>query len=70
MPDVLMQVDRLGRNLRHLVNTVHDLTDGGIGLRVLTGQGAATDTTGRGKRRRYRPGAPITFGLAFLLSGC
>jgi DNA invertase Pin-like site-specific DNA recombinase len=24
---------------------VHDLTAGGIGLRVLTGQGAATDTT-------------------------
>jgi hypothetical protein len=35
----------LGRNLRHLVNTVHDLTAGGIGLRVLTGQGAAIDTT-------------------------
>ena len=29
----------------HLINTVHDLTTGGIGLRVLTGQGAAIDTT-------------------------
>jgi DNA invertase Pin-like site-specific DNA recombinase len=33
------------RNLRHLVNVVHDLTERGIGLRVLTGQGAAIDTT-------------------------
>ena len=37
--------NRLGRNLRHLINTVHDLTTGEIGLRVLTGQGAAIDTT-------------------------
>ena len=42
---VVWKLDRLGRNLRHLVNTVHDLTTGGIGLRVLTGQGAAIDTT-------------------------
>jgi DNA invertase Pin-like site-specific DNA recombinase len=42
---VVWKLDRLGRNLRHLVNTVHDLTSGGIGLRVLTGQGAAIDTT-------------------------
>ena len=37
--------DRLGRDLRHLVNTVHDLTTRGIGFKVLTGQGAAIDTT-------------------------
>ena len=45
--DTLMvwKLDRLGRNLRHLVNVVHDLTDRGIGLKVLTGQGAAIDTT-------------------------
>src|SRR6202043_2692966 len=42
---VVWKLDRLGRNLRHLVNTVHDLTTRGIGLRVLTGQGAAIDTT-------------------------
>jgi DNA invertase Pin-like site-specific DNA recombinase len=42
---VVWKLDRLGRNLRHLVNTVHDLTAGGVGLRVLTGQGAAIDTT-------------------------
>ncbi|RNL57288.1 recombinase family protein [Arthrobacter oryzae] len=45
--DTLMvwKLDRLGRNLRHLVNIVHDLTERGIGLKVLTGQGAAIDTT-------------------------
>jgi DNA invertase Pin-like site-specific DNA recombinase len=32
-------------DLHHLVNTVHDLTARGIGLKVLTGQGAAIDTT-------------------------
>jgi DNA invertase Pin-like site-specific DNA recombinase len=42
---VVWKLDRLGRNLRHLVNTVHHLTTSGIGLRVLTGQGAAIDTT-------------------------
>jgi DNA invertase Pin-like site-specific DNA recombinase len=42
---VVWKLDRLGRNLRHLVNVVHDLTEHGIGLRVLTGQGAAIDTT-------------------------
>ena len=30
---------------RDLVNTVHDLTNRGIGLKVLTGEGAAIDTT-------------------------
>lgn len=42
---VVWKLDRLGRNLRHLVNVVHDLTERNIGLRVLTGQGEAIDTT-------------------------
>ncbi|WP_152346752.1 recombinase family protein [Brevibacterium sp. CFH 10365] len=42
---VVWKLDRLGRDLRHLVNIVHDLTDRGVGLKVLTGQGAAIDTT-------------------------
>jgi DNA invertase Pin-like site-specific DNA recombinase len=42
---VVWKLDRLGRDLRHLVNIVHDLTDRGVGLEVLTGQGAAIDTT-------------------------
>ncbi|HID5229685.1 TPA: recombinase family protein [Enterobacter roggenkampii] len=45
--DTLMvwKLDRLGRDLRHLINTVHDLTGRGVGLKVLTGHGAAIDTT-------------------------
>ena len=39
------KLDRLGRDLRHLINTVHDLTARGVGLKVLSGQGAAIDTT-------------------------
>jgi len=33
---VVWKLDRLGRNLHHLVNTVHDLTARNIGLKVLT----------------------------------
>jgi DNA invertase Pin-like site-specific DNA recombinase len=42
---VVWKLDRLGRDLRHLVNTVHDLTARSVGFRVLTGQGAQVDTT-------------------------
>ncbi len=42
---MVWKLDRLGRDLRHLVNIVHDLTERGIGLKVLTGEGAAIDTT-------------------------
>ena len=42
---VTWNLDRLGRDLRHLVNLVHDLTGRGVGLRVLAGQGANLDTT-------------------------
>jgi|tagenome__1003787_1003787.scaffolds.fasta_scaffold20671959_2 DNA invertase Pin-like site-specific DNA recombinase len=42
---VAWKLDRLGRDLRHLVNLVHELTERGIGLKILTGQGAAIDTT-------------------------
>ncbi|MEX5307668.1 recombinase family protein [Kocuria sp. CPCC 205258] len=42
---LVWKLDRLGRDLRHLVNVVHDLTERGVGLKVLTGQGAAIDTT-------------------------
>ena len=52
---VVWKLDRLGRSLRHLVNTVHDLTSRGIGLRVLTGQGAAIDTT--------TPAGKLIFGI-------
>ena len=42
---VVWKLDRLGRDLRHLVNTVHDLTARSIGFKVLTGHGASIDTT-------------------------
>ena len=42
---VVWKLDRLGRDLRHLVNLVQDLHDRNVGLRVLTGQGASIDTT-------------------------
>ena len=42
---VVWKLDRLGRSLAHLVNTVKDLSDRKIGLRVLTGKGAQIDTT-------------------------
>src|SRR6201996_8127571 len=47
---VVWKLDRLGRDLRHLVNTVHELTSRGVGFKVLTGHGASIDTTSpRGK---------------------
>ncbi len=45
--DTLMvwKLDRLGRSLKHLVDVVQALNRRGVGLKVLTGQGAAIDTT-------------------------
>lgn len=42
---VVWKLDRLGRNLTHLVNTVQGLNDRGIGLKVISGQGAEIDTS-------------------------
>jgi len=42
---IVWKLDRLGRNLRHLVNTIHELMERKIGFRVLAGQGANIDTT-------------------------
>ena len=42
---IVWKLGRLGRNLRHLVNTIHDLMERKVGFRVLTGQGANIDTT-------------------------
>ena len=47
---IVWKLDRLGRNLRHLVNTIHDLMERQIDLRVLAGQGAHLDTTTAGGR--------------------
>lgn len=42
---VVWKLDRLGRNLKHLVDVVQALNGRGVGLKVLTGQGALIDTT-------------------------
>lgn len=52
---VVWKLDRLGRSLRDLVNTVHDLTQRGVGFKVLTGHGAAIDTT--------TPSGKLVFGI-------
>jgi DNA invertase Pin-like site-specific DNA recombinase len=52
---IVWKLDRLGRDLRHLVNTVDDLNQRGIGLKVLTGHGAAIDTT--------TPSGKLVFGI-------
>lgn len=42
---IVWKLDRLGRDLKHLINIVEDLRDRDIGFKVLTGQGAKIDTT-------------------------
>src|ERR1017187_2629005 len=42
---VVWKLDQLGRDLRHLVNTVHDLTARGAGFKVLSGHGSTIDPT-------------------------
>ena len=49
------KLDRVGRDLRHLVNTVHDLQKRGVAFKVLTGQGAEIDTT--------TPAGRLVFGI-------
>ena len=52
---IVWKLDRLGRNLRHLVNIVDDLQKKAIGFKVLTGQGANIDTT--------TPNGKLVFGI-------
>ena len=42
---VVWKLDRLGRDLRHLVTTAEALRGRGVGLKVLAGAGAQIDTT-------------------------
>ncbi|MBW4056129.1 MAG: recombinase family protein [Proteobacteria bacterium] len=42
---VVWKLDRLGRNMKHLVNTIDDLRQRNIGFKVLSGSGAQIDTT-------------------------
>ena len=52
---VVWKLDRLGRDLHHLVSVVQELTERGVGLRVLAGQGAQIDTT--------TPAGRLVFGI-------
>jgi DNA invertase Pin-like site-specific DNA recombinase len=52
---LVWKLDRLGRDLRHLVNTVHDLAQRGVGFKVLSGHGASIDTT--------TPAGKLVFGI-------
>lgn len=52
---VVWKLDRLGRDLRHLVNLVDDLRKRDIGFKVLTGHGAQIDTT--------TPNGRLVFGM-------
>lgn len=42
---VVWKLDRLGRDLKHLVNTVQELAERGVAFKVIAGQGANIDTT-------------------------
>jgi DNA invertase Pin-like site-specific DNA recombinase len=52
---VIWKLDRLGRSLHHLVNTVNDLSECGINLKVLAGTGAQIDIT--------TPAGRLSFGI-------
>lgn len=52
---VVWKLDRLGRNLTHLVSTVRGLNDRGVGLKVIGGQWADIDTN--------TAAGPIIFGI-------
>lgn len=42
---VIWSLDRLGRNLRHLINLIDELQAKGVSFKVLSGQGAGIDTS-------------------------
>ena len=42
---IVWKLDRLGRNLKHLINIIQSLIEKKVGFKVLAGQGAEIDTT-------------------------
>lgn len=52
---VVWKLDRLGRDLKHLVNLIDELREKEIGLKVLSGAGAEIDTT--------TPNGRLVFGI-------
>ncbi len=59
---VVWKLDRLGRNLHHLANTVDELSARCVGLKGLRGQGAAIDTT--------TPAGKLVFAIFAALAEC
>lgn len=57
---VVWKLDRLGRDLKHLIHLIEDLKNKNIGLKVLTGSGAQIDTT--------TPNGKMLFGLFAVLA--
>lgn len=57
---VVWKLDRLGRDLKNLINLVEDLKKKNIGLKVLSGAGAQIDTT--------TPNGKMVFGLFAVLA--
>lgn len=47
---MVWKLDRLGRDLKHLITTVDELRKHNIGLKVLAGAGAQIDTTTSNER--------------------
>jgi DNA invertase Pin-like site-specific DNA recombinase len=60
LAELMALLDRLGRNLRHLINTVHELTARGVGFQVLTGHGTSINTA--------TPEGKLVFGIFAALS--
>jgi DNA invertase Pin-like site-specific DNA recombinase len=60
---VVRKLDRLGRDLRHLVNTAYEFAQRGVGFKVLSGHGASIDTT--------TPAGKLVFGISRVgISSC
>lgn len=57
---LVWKLDRLGRNLNHLVNLIKELHDRDVEFKVLKGQGASIDTT--------TPTGKLVFGIFAALS--
>jgi DNA invertase Pin-like site-specific DNA recombinase len=57
---VVWKLDRLGRDLKHLIHLIDELRERNIGLKVLAGTGAQIDTT--------TPNGRMVFGLFAVLA--